>query len=118
MCKQKDIIMDYEFNNDEESIGEKSVKALIDKEFIRHDDKIRELRALLKEEQAEKILAIKETIKKYGLSAKDLGLVRERKTYAPVYPKYRDPVTGKTWSGRGLKPIWARVDNLEEYRIS
>ncbi len=23
-----------------------------------------------------------------------------------VAPKYRDPVSGKTWSGRGLKPRW------------
>ena len=23
--------------------------------------------------------------------------------------KYHDPLTGQTWSGRGLKPVWLRV---------
>jgi DNA-binding protein H-NS len=23
-----------------------------------------------------------------------------------VAPKYRDPASGKTWTGRGLKPKW------------
>src|ERR1700760_4592354 len=27
-------------------------------------------------------------------------------TRGPVAPKYRDPETGATWSGRGLKPRW------------
>ncbi len=31
-----------------------------------------------------------------------LGKLAGRK----VAPKYRDPSTGKTWSGRGIKPSW------------
>lgn len=26
----------------------------------------------------------------------------------PVPPKYRDPRTGATWSGRGMSPLWIR----------
>jgi len=28
------------------------------------------------------------------------------RTSVPVPAKYRDPVSGKTWSGRGLRPRW------------
>ena len=39
-----------------------------------------------------------------------------------VAPKYRDPATGKTWSGRGLQPLWlkhaiAAGAELESFRI-
>jgi DNA-binding protein H-NS len=28
---------------------------------------------------------------------------------AKVAPKYRDPITGTTWTGRGLQPRWMRA---------
>lgn len=39
-----------------------------------------------------------------------------------VMPKFRDPVSGKTWSARGLKPKWladaiARGKRLEDFAI-
>lgn len=39
-----------------------------------------------------------------------------------VAPKYRDPDTGETWSGRGLKPKWlaAAIEGgrtLEEFAV-
>lgn len=41
---------------------------------------------------------------------------------AKVAPKYRDPATGNTWSGRGLKPRWlaahiAAGKSAEEFKI-
>jgi len=26
-----------------------------------------------------------------------------------VKPKYRDPASGKTWSGRGVMPLWMKA---------
>lgn len=39
-----------------------------------------------------------------------------------VKPKFRDPISGKTWSARGLKPRWladaiARGKTLEDFAI-
>ena len=33
---------------------------------------------------------------------------RARKKPAKVSAKFRDPATGKTWSGRGMTPVWLR----------
>lgn len=39
-----------------------------------------------------------------------------------VAPKYRDPATGETWSGRGLQPKWLKAAieggrSLEEFAV-
>ena len=31
---------------------------------------------------------------------------KPKATRAKVAPKYRDPATGQTWSGRGKEPRW------------
>jgi DNA-binding protein H-NS len=32
-------------------------------------------------------------------------------------PKYRDPKTGATWSGRGVPPLWIRNQDREKFLI-
>jgi len=44
-------------------------------------------------------------------------------TGVKVAPKYRDPATGETWSGRGLQPKWLKAAiaagaQLESFRIA
>lgn len=88
--------------------------------------------ALRKSEVAEVIAKIKQAIKAYGLTAGDLGLGRgaaktARTTPAKSatkasttkgVPKYRDPKSGKTWTGRGKPPAWiAGVKNRNPYLI-
>jgi len=34
-----------------------------------------------------------------------------------VAAKFRDPETGKTWSGRGREPTWIKGKNREEFKI-
>ena len=41
----------------------------------------------------------------------------EGKNRAKVAPKFKDPNTGKTWSGRGKKPDWLH-GNEQEYAIT
>ncbi len=32
-------------------------------------------------------------------------------------PKYRDPASGKTWSGRGKRPKWFDVERADDFLI-
>ncbi|WP_414144191.1 H-NS family nucleoid-associated regulatory protein [Burkholderia stagnalis] len=34
-----------------------------------------------------------------------------------VQPKYRDPQTGATWSGRGREPLWITGRSREQFLI-
>ena len=78
----------------------------------------RQAEALRKSEVAGVVSRIKEAITAYGLTAADLGLGSSdrpqrnaRRGKAPVpkakgSAKYRDPVSGKTWTGQGRPPAW------------
>ena len=78
---------------------------------------MREAENVRKDELAEVISQIKSEIAEYGLTAKDLGFsmpatIKGRKVPA----KYKDPVSGKTWSGRGRTPLWIN-GNVQQYTI-
>jgi len=78
------------------------------------------LEAQLAEVRANEVAGVIEQIRtlmeQYGLSLEDIQGKRRRGRPAgsgvakvakePVPPKYRDPKTGKTWSGRGRAPAW------------
>lgn len=79
-------------------------------------------------EQSGVIAEIKRLMVEHGLSIEDLGgnasAPKGKRTNAGqvVAPKYRDPATGKTWTGRGLKPKWvaeilATGKSLDDLRI-
>jgi DNA-binding protein H-NS len=63
--------------------------------------------------RAEAIAKVKSLMAEYGLTLADLSTKvgeplapKAEGTTKKVAPKYRDPNTGKTWTGRGIKPIW------------
>ncbi len=68
----------------------------------------------LKEQRSAAITQIKSLMTEYGLTVVDVAggkAARPAKANdgaekAKVAAKYRDPITGTTWSGRGLKPRW------------
>lgn len=78
----------------------------------------RRIAEMQREERAAAIEQIKSLMAQYGLTLADLG---PRAAAAPrgagpgpgsgakVAPKYRDPATGATWSGRGLQPKWLKA---------
>lgn len=75
----------------------------------------RQIAEQLKGQRAEAIAQIKAQMAEHGLTVADLADApkrgrkpRETTADAPrkVAAKYRDPATGATWSGRGLKPKW------------
>jgi DNA-binding protein H-NS len=62
-----------------------------------------------RQEMAGAIAEIKQLMGQFGISVEDLGLagrVGKIKIRGTVAAKYRDPVSGKTWTGRGRRPTW------------
>jgi DNA-binding protein H-NS len=80
--------------------------------------------ARVKEEEKEQAIAMARTmISAYGITAKDLGLDKAPKVKTgpkpgnKVSPKYRDPASGATWSGRGKTPRWINGADRSQYAI-
>ncbi|MCA3184056.1 H-NS histone family protein [Cupriavidus sp.] len=78
------------------------------------------LEAKLSEVRANEVASVIEQIRQlmadYDLTVEDIAPKRRRgrpagsgaaqKAASALPPKYRDPKTGKTWSGRGRAPAW------------
>ncbi|MBW5286535.1 H-NS histone family protein [Burkholderia contaminans] len=67
------------------------------------------------------VTAMREQIAEYGITPEQLfGRRRTAASTAraPVTPKYQDPKTGATWSGRGKPPQWiANAKNRDRFLI-
>ncbi len=67
------------------------------------------------------ITTMREQIAEYDITAEQLFGRRRAvapSTRAPIAPKYRDPKTGATWSGRGKAPQWiANAKNRDRFLI-
>lgn len=67
------------------------------------------------------IAAMREQIAEYGITPEQLFGRRRAAASgerAPVAPKYQDPKTGATWSGRGKEPQWiANAKNRDRFLI-
>lgn len=90
---------------------------------------------MLKEAAAEAAKKVTALIKQHGLTAEDVGLAPKSGKAAAVkkavakakpvsakpagVPKYRDPKTGKTWTGNGKAPSWiAGAKNRDKFLIN
>ncbi|MEX8516975.1 MAG: H-NS family nucleoid-associated regulatory protein [Leptothrix sp. (in: b-proteobacteria)] len=86
----------------------------------------------LRAERAGVISQIKSLMAEHGVTLADLGTKPGRAPKAApvagapatrkVAPKFRDPSTGETWSGRGLQPKWLKAAletgrSLEEFAV-
>lgn len=61
---------------------------------------------------------VRQIITEYGLTAEDLGLaVKKKAKRGATPPKYQDPKTGATWTGRGRAPAWIAGKNYERFLI-
>jgi DNA-binding protein H-NS len=61
-------------------------------------------------ERAGAIAQVRALMSEHGLTVADLSSkpATPKRTGVKVPPKYRDAVTGNTWSGRGLQPKWLK----------
>lgn len=62
-------------------------------------------------EKAKAIREIQTKMDEWGIRLRDLQDVRSGRRYVPTKsgryaPKYRDPDSGATWSGKGREPQW------------
>jgi DNA-binding protein H-NS len=66
-----------------------------------------------RQEKSDAIAQVRALMAEHGLTAADLSMrgksSAKGNTGRKVAPKYRDPATGDTWSGRGLQPKWLRA---------
>ena len=90
------------------------------KDLVAQRKKLDEQIEAARAKEIEQVIAqTKQTIAEYGLTAEDLGLsAKAGKIKRPVAPKYQDPKTGATWTGRGRAPAWIAGKNYERYLIA
>lgn len=70
-----------------------------------------------RQEGVERVKAIME---EYGLSSADIFGKKapgSKLGSAKVAPKYKNPATGETWTGRGKAPLWISGRNRDEFLI-
>ena len=83
--------------------------------LIRKAELNKEIDSLSREQRGTAIAQVKMLMHDRGLTLADLASkssVSAKKSSAKgakVAAKYRDPDSGTTWSGRGLKPKWLRA---------
>ncbi|CAG9235861.1 Histone family protein nucleoid-structuring protein H-NS [Burkholderia gladioli] len=70
----------------------------------------------LRRREAQIVLSeIREKISEYGFSEKEISALFRPARHSP---KYMDPETGSTWSGRGRPPAWiAKSENWDRFLI-
>ena len=72
----------------------------------------KQIAEMQRNERAEAIAQVRTLMAQYDLSVADIAAkaggpkISGPKAGAKVAAKYRNPATGDTWSGRGLKPKW------------
>lgn len=83
--------------------------------------------ALRNQEAAKVIASIRQHVIDFGLTPDDIFpnlrvSAKTKKATKPLAPKYRDPKTGATWSGRGKPPAWMspaiKSDTRAQYLIT
>ncbi|WDD90320.1 H-NS histone family protein (plasmid) [Burkholderia sp. FERM BP-3421] len=85
-----------------------------------------EAEALRAAEIKEVIADVRAKVAAYGLTERDVfgrqragGTQEGRKATTPSAPKYRDPKSGATWSGKGRAPGWiAAAKNRTRFLIN
>lgn len=91
-------------------------------ELIKQRDALEaQIDAARKAENADAIAKVKALVAEHGLTAQDIfgGAKRGAKAGArgTVAPKYRDPATGSTWTGRGKAPKWIDGKDRAQFAI-
>ena len=71
-------------------------------------------------EVASAIAQVRQLVLDYSLTERDVfgGVRTSSAKGSTVAPKYKDPVTGATWTGRGKPPRWIADKDREQFLIS
>lgn len=78
-----------------------------------------QIEAARKAENAAVIAQVKALVAEHGLTSQDIfgGAKRGRKASGSVAPKYKDPISGATWTGRGKAPKWIEGKDRAQFAI-
>lgn len=93
------------------------------KELLAQREKLeKQIEEAKAKEYAEVIADIRQKMADYGITPADLGAGRAKHGKASrvrvgVAPKYRDPNSGSTWSGRGKPPKWIAGQDRDQFLI-
>jgi len=74
-------------------------------------------------ELSDAVSQVRALVSEYGLTQQDVfpsgrsATARSSTSGTKVAPKYRDPATGQTWTGRGKAPKWIQNENREKFAI-
>ncbi len=77
-----------------------------------------------KAEISDAVQKVRELVSEYGLTADDVFSSGRRSSSgksragSKVAPKYRDPATGQTWTGRGKPPKWIADKDRNQFLIA
>ena len=61
---------------------------------------------VVKAERKEAIQTVKTLMLQFTITPDELTKLTATKVVKKVAPKWKDPLSGKTWTGRGRTPIW------------
>ncbi len=83
----------------------------------------KEIDTARKQERRVKIKDVRALLDKYSLTAEDIFpqskmTVTTTRVKSTRPAKYRDPESGKTWSGAGRAPLWIRDRNYSDFLIT
>jgi len=74
-------------------------------------------------ELSDAVAQVRSLVAEYGLTAQDIFPAgkgrgaRSATAGTKVAPKYRNPATGETWTGRGKAPKWIQNESREKFAI-
>lgn len=72
-------------------------------------------------ELSDAVSRVRALVAEYEMTPEDVfppaRAARAAGTGAKVAPKYRDPSTGQTWTGRGKAPKWIQNEDREKFAI-
>ncbi|MCO5105159.1 MAG: H-NS histone family protein [Burkholderiaceae bacterium] len=72
------------------------------------------------QEMAGAVTQVRSLIAEFGLTPQDVfpsSRGRSSTSGSKVAPKYRNPATGQTWTGRGKPPRWIQNQDREQFAI-
>lgn len=81
----------------------------------------RQINEAREREQASALAQVRQLVTQFGLTVQQVFPptrgVRAAGTGAKVAPKYRNPATGETWTGRGKPPRWIQDQDRTQFLI-
>ena len=81
----------------------------------------KQIKMARQQELADAVAKVKALVDEFELTVEDVfsggRSSRKASTAVKVPPKYKNPVTGETWTGRGKAPKWIQDQDRSKFEI-